>query len=122
MKTLLLTAVAAGLLATAAHADERPDHFEGKASETLEQAMSNFTATNRELAELLAQDELSDEDLGSIHELSYTLENALARIDAEVEAMAVDLEEVHLGSESLDRERVHTHGSAYLEAAQPLAP
>ncbi len=51
--------------------------------------------------------------------LTYTLENALQRIDQEVDAMAISLEEVHLGSETLDQERVSSNGAAYLEAAAP---
>lgn len=124
MKKLLFTALCFGLLgSTAANADdhERADHFEGESAESLEQAVTHFTETNRQLAELLAQDELSNADLGTIHELTYTLENALAKIDEELDTMAVDLEEVHLGSETLEQERVRTHGAAYLEAAQTLA-
>lgn len=122
MKTLLFTALCFGLLGTVANADdqERTDHFEGESADTLSAAVANFSQTNHQLSELLAQDELSDADLGTIHELSYTLENALAKIDEELDTMAVDLEEVHLGSESMDEERVRTHGSAYLEAAQTL--
>ena len=122
MKKLLFTAICLGLLGSTASADdhERADHFEGESAETLDQAVTNFTETNRRLAELLSQEELSNSDLGTIHELTYTLENALAKIDEELETMAVDLEEVHLGSETLDHERVSSHGAAYLEAAQTL--
>lgn len=122
MKTLLFTALCFGLLGTTANANDqdRADHFEGEAADTLAAAVANVSQTNHQLAELLAQDELSDANLGTIHELTYTLENALARIDEELDTMAVDLEEVHLGSETMDTERVRTHGSAYLEAAQTL--
>nr|WP_205738404.1 DUF6746 family protein [Halomonas endophytica] len=61
-------------------------------------------------------------DLGTIHELTYTLENALETITEEVEAMAFTLEEVHQGSETGDIERVKSNGEAYLEAAQTLVP
>ncbi|MCL7941670.1 hypothetical protein M8009_15375 [Halomonas sp. ATCH28] len=122
MKKLLLAALCTGLLASTAQAEERPDHFEGEAADTLAEAVTQFSETNRQLAQLLAQDELSNTDLGTIHELTYTLENAMAKIDEELDTMAVDLEEVHLGSESVDHERVRTHGTAYLEAAQTLVP
>ncbi|WP_369412997.1 DUF6746 family protein [Halomonas alkalisoli] len=62
------------------------------------------------------------EDLGTIHELTYTLENALEKINEEVNTMAVTLEEVHLGSETGDFERVNSNGAAYLDAAQTLIP
>ncbi|MEQ6887394.1 DUF6746 family protein [Halomonas sp. CS7] len=119
MKNLLLTALCTGLLATTAYA-EGPDHFSGEPSRTLEEALTNLSDYNARLTELLAKDELSNRDLGTVHELTYTLENALARIDAEVDTMATSLEEVHLGSESVDRERVRLNGMAYLNAARPL--
>ncbi|MGM0981858.1 MAG: DUF6746 family protein [Pseudomonadota bacterium] len=122
MKQLLFAALCAGLLATTAQAEERPDHFEGETAGSLAEAVIQFSETNRQLAELLAQEELSNAELGTIHELSYTLENALATFGEELDTMAVDLEEVHLGSESVERERVRSHGAAYLEAAQTLVP
>ncbi|MGM0534883.1 MAG: DUF6746 family protein [Pseudomonadota bacterium] len=122
LKSVLLAALCTGLLAGTAQAEERPDHFEGESADTLAEAVTQFSDTNRELADLLARDDLSNTDLGTIHELSYTLENALAKIDEAVDTMAVDLEEVHLGSESVDHERVRSNGATYLEAAQTLVP
>ncbi|WP_104203284.1 DUF6746 family protein [Billgrantia saliphila] len=123
MKTLLLPALISGLMfATTAQASSSAEHFKGEPAETLSQAMANFSEYNQQLADLLAQDELSLEDLGTIHELTYTLENALEKINEEVDTLAVNLEEVHLGSETGDFERVQSHGAAYLEAAQTLAP
>jgi hypothetical protein len=122
-KTLLLAALCTGLIATPALADDdRPDHFKGEPAPTLDVAVSNFSTYNQELATLLAQDELSPEDLASVHQLTYTLENALEKITAEVETMAETLEEVHLGSETNDPERVQDNGATYLEAAQTLVP
>jgi len=122
MKSLLFAALSTALLAASAQAEERADHFAGKSAETLIEAVTQFSESNEALAYLLAQDELSNADLGSVHELTYTLENALARIDAALDSMAVDLEEVHLGSERVDRERVSVHGAAYLETAHTLVP
>lgn len=123
MKTLVPTLLLAGLLATTTtQAEEPTDHFEGKASNTLEEAVANFSEHNRRLAELLAQEELSMRDLGTIHELTYTLENALEKINEETAEMAITLEEVHLGSETGDVERVRANGETYLGAAQTLVP
>ncbi|WP_404376092.1 DUF6746 family protein [Vreelandella aquamarina] len=116
-------AIVAGLLSSGiAFADEqnRMDHFEGEASETLTQALENMAEGNQRLAELLGAEALTDEQMGEIHMLTYTLENALQRVDQEVESMAVSLEEVHLGSESLDQERVAINGADYLDAAAPF--
>ena len=103
-------------------ADEqnRLDHFEGASSENLTQALENLTEGNQQLIQLLNAETLSNEQMGEIHMLTYTLENALQRIDQEVETMAVSLEEVHLGSETLDQERVATNAADYLEASAPL--
>ncbi|CAH1044683.1 DUF6746 family protein [Halomonas sp. TD01] len=113
----------AGLLSSGlvvASDNERPDHFEGQSSDTLEQAIENLTEGNQQLAELLSQDEITDTQMGEIHMLTYTLENALQKVDEEVDAMAVLLEEVHLGSETLDQERVASNGERYLEASSLL--
>ncbi|RCV88635.1 DUF6746 family protein [Billgrantia montanilacus] len=118
----LLPALVASLLIASASADSSTDHFKGEPADTLSLAVANFSEYNQQLADLLGQDELSMEDLGTIHELSYTLENALQKINEEADAMAVDLEEVHLGSETGDFERVQSHGTDYLEAAQTLVP
>lgn len=122
IKTLLLTAFCSGLIVTTAVADDRPDHFKGEPAPTLEAAVANFSTYNQQLAVLLSQDALSPQDLAKVHELSYSLENALEKIDTEVEAMAVTLEEVHQGSETNDPERVQENGAIYLEAAQTLVP
>ncbi len=123
MKTLLPILLAGLLFTTAtAQADTSPSHFKGEPADTLSQAVANFSTYNEQLAQLLAQDELSLQDLGTIHELTYTLENALEKIQEEVEGMAYTLEEVHQGSETGDFERVQANGAAYLEAAQTLVP
>lgn len=104
------------------HASERPDHFEGRESATLDAARINFAEANAELAELLAQDKLSLDDLAQVHELSYTMEKALQKISAEVAQMAIELEAVHVASERADFDTVRTHGERYLQRAHKLVP
>lgn len=108
------------VLALNATADERPDHFEGKQSATLEEAVTNFAQTNAKLAEIVGKEELSDADMAEVHQLTYTIENALAKIRESAETMAVDLEEVHLASETGDTQTVRNRGEAFLESAQTL--
>ena len=100
-----------------AQAHERPDHYEGEASETLEQALSNFAETNARIVEILAQDEVSMADLAKIHELTYTLENALERIDDEYDTLEDQLEELHLASEGADIDHARALGQIYLKNA-----
>lgn len=106
--------------AMSAAATEKPDHFEGKQSRTLQEAVSNFVEYNAKLADIVGKDELSGADMAEVHELTYTIENALAKINQATETMAVDLEEVHLASESADVETVKSRGKKFLESAKTL--
>lgn len=115
---LPLTLTAALMSPTLALAEE-VSHYQAKSADTLEQALVNFTEYNGRLEQLLAGD-LDGGDLAQVHELTYTLENALAKINAEAEDMAESLEEVHLASERADSEAVRKHGTAYLGAAKKL--
>lgn len=97
------------------------EHFQGKDAESLEQAVSNFNKGNQRLEKLLSQDSLSAADIAAIHELTYTLENALAKINTDLDQLAVTLEEVHLGSEQSDAKRVRTEGEKYLAVTNDLS-
>lgn len=99
---------------------ERAEHFSGLPAETDEQARENLREYNAKLKALLNQKKLSASDLGEIHRISYTLENAIAQLDPEVKWIAEYLEEVHLASERADRDTVRKKGRAYLSASQGL--
>ncbi len=118
--TLLATAVLVLAGPVSGLASERPEHYKGEPAETLEQAVANFAEYNDKLAAILAQDKLTPEDLHQVHQLTYTLENALQRMDSELDGLAEALEEVHLASEKADRDRVKTRGGDYLETAGKL--
>ncbi|WP_333607414.1 DUF6746 family protein [Arsukibacterium sp.] len=98
---------------------ERPDHFKGKPADTLQQAVANFQQYNAKLASLLAA-ELTPERMVEIHQLTYTLENALQKIHAETAALQLVLEEVHVGSEHMDFDKVKSEGQRYLNNAKQL--
>lgn len=118
MRSTLLTLALAGLLSTGpVLADEAPrvDHFQGLEAGTLEQALDNYAEYNRRLTEVLSADTLSTEDLVAIHELTYTLENALEKIQEETERLAWLLEEIHQGSEHYDEARIRENAAEYLE-------
>lgn len=116
----LLTSLLALSLSTMAQAEERPDHFKGKPSETLEQAVVNFSEYNGKLADLLAKDALSPQDLHQVHELTYTLENALEKINAELTELANTLEAVHVASENGDAKTTKEQGARYLDTARKV--
>lgn len=104
---------------TASAVADRIDHFHGKPADTLAEAIANFTEANRQLEKLL-DGRLSDADMAAIHELTYTLEVALEKINEELDELAEVLEEVHLGSESGDRDAVKANGQIYLSVAREL--
>lgn len=96
-------------------ADQRIEHYEAESSESLQQALTNLQTYNDELQGILQGGELSDDDMVAIHELTYTLETALERLRGDLGDAAETLEEVHLGSESMDENKVRDQGQRYLE-------
>lgn len=101
-------------------ASERPDHYQGQTAESLEQALGNLVTYNAKLKTLLEKSELSLQDMAHIHELTYSLENALQRVDVELDSLAATLEEVHLSSEKAHSEQVKTQGQKYLKLMDTL--
>lgn len=99
---------------------EQIDHFEGKPSPTLKAALTNLAEYNTKLASLIEQGALSSEDLHKVHELTYTLENAIERLGKEQLRLSEVLEEVHLASESADEKTVKSNAREYLERSAPL--
>lgn len=122
MKTLSFVLVALSLLSLgspswAADEVQRQSHFKGKQAATLEQAVTNFKVHNAKLAKLLAKDKLSPQDALEVHELTYTLENALEKIRGDLAELAEVLEEVHVASEKIDTATIKARGKVYLDTA-----
>ena len=125
MKTasiFVATALVALGLSGAVQAQERPDHFKGEASPTLEDAMANLTEYNRQLEAIVAKDTLEPMDAAEVHQLTYTLENALQKIESELEDLQQVLEEVHVASERMEFDVVKQRGRDYLDTAAKLTP
>lgn len=112
------TAIALGHLVPATA--EQVTHYAHEPSETLEQAMDNFVSYNAKLADVLERRPLTTADMEEVHEYTYTLEIALAKINEELGALPVVLEEVHQTSEGDDPERLRGAVEAYLEQARLL--
>jgi len=113
----LVTALLLGVASVASAETDRVEHFKGLPADTLQQAVTNFSEYNGKLRAVLEADELDGQDLATVHELTYTIETALAKINAELTALAETLEEVHLASESADIDTVKTKGQQYLAIA-----
>src|SRR5690606_34715424 len=119
MKTLSMISAAliVALAATPVFADDkRPDHFKGEPSETLEQALENLSVYNKKLAAVMSG-ELTPQKMAEIHQLTYTLEVALQKLEDEVDDLQDVLEEVHKASEHMDFEKVTSNGKKYLETS-----
>jgi len=106
--------------ATGSHASEA-DHFEGKPSETVTEAVENLSTHTDELV-ALTKSELGPVEMARVHEVTYTLENALARINEEYDSVAEALEAVHQASERADADTVKVETEAYAEALSILMP
>ncbi|MEX0732696.1 MAG: DUF6746 family protein [Aquisalimonadaceae bacterium] len=103
-------------------ADDRIDHFKGEPAETLEQAVASFSEYNARLATVLDSGDLTARDLGKIHELTYTLENALGKINEDLTALADTLEALHIASETAEIDDAKRHAANYLETARKVVP
>lgn len=99
---------------------ERTEHYQPLPADTLEQAVTNLRSHNAYLQRLLDQPSLSDEDMVKVHELTYTLELALERVSQVLAETADVLEEVHVGSETMDSNKVRDNGERYLEVMNTL--
>jgi hypothetical protein len=120
MKHFLFTPLLLALLAGPAHAQEAPEEAEGLPAPTLSAAIDNLELENDRLHALLDKEALSEEDHDIIYQLSYTLENALAKIEEEVSATLSRVEELRMGAENREDQPVHEHGRAYLEIMETL--
>jgi DNA repair ATPase RecN len=118
--TLMAATFLTMCLSTTVLADERPEHFEGKPADTLDQAVANFSEANGKLAAILEEEDLGPEELHEVHQLTYTLENALEKIREDLDELAEVLEEIHIASETIDTETVKARGEDYLEAARKV--
>ena len=124
MKKSLLTGIALslGLLsfeAVKAH-DHEPKHFKGVPSETYQQAISNLQKYNPKLAEIMEKQKLTPNDMAESHVLTYTLENAIKRIQGHLNHTAKVLEEVHQSSEKAQYDKALAQGRGYLKSTSFL--
>lgn len=122
--TTIIASVLVGVaaLTSASSADERVRHYEAKPSATLEEAVKNFSEYNAKLAEILKKDKLDASDLERIHELTYTLEIALAKINKSMSGLTKTLEMLHISSEKHNEAQARGVGRVYLEVAQTVIP
>ncbi len=125
MKMLLTRTIAPavllGALAMPAQAwAEEVDHYEGKKPESLEEAVALFKEYNAKFEAILSDRPLSDEQLAKVHRISYTMENALGKMNSEMLSLTQTLEKIHKASERGDTETVTGQGQSYLSTSRKL--
>ena len=116
----LATTLVLGLAALPAAASDEVDHYAAEPSETLAEALENLGAYNAKVAAVMDRDELGVADMEEVHQYTYTMEQAVARIVSEMEKMAVVLERVHLSSEGDNPDALRGATEVYLELSAPL--
>jgi len=117
LSTLVVVAVSGPAIS-----DEKVQHYEAKPAETLEQAVENFSEYNKRLSKVLQKKSLTTSDLEKIHELTYTLEVALAKINEELSGLPATLETLHLASEKHNEAQARGVGKVYMEIATTVVP
>jgi hypothetical protein len=120
LKTILPLAFALSLVASPVFADNEVKHFQGVKPASLPEALAVFSDYNKQLEAILAKGELDAVDMHNIHELTYTLENALEKIDDELDVLSEILEDVHQATEHGDTQTAVSQGKAYLDMSRQL--
>lgn len=119
-KSILSLALAALFTLPAVADDERVEHYRGEPAASLTEALGNLAEYNQQLRALVDKGQLSGDDFHQIHQLTYTLENALGRLDDELDAMQEDLENIHLASERGEAGRILQAAPEYFRRSDEL--
>ncbi|WP_068586471.1 DUF6746 family protein [Thiomicrospira sp. WB1] len=119
IKQWALACLAGNLMAGMAWASD-DEHFEGLKPATYAQAQAYLREYNAKLAALAEDGTINPAEMGEIHQLTYTLENSLERMEEEMERIEEVLERVHQGSEHGEYDAVLKHTHDYLDASDVL--
>mgnify|MGYP000049999017 FL=1 len=92
-------------------------HYKGKDVNTVDEAIAVLKEYNPKLQALLESDELKPQDMGKIHEMTYSMENALKILEGSLKITQRNLEELHLSSERMETEKAKIYGKLYLDDA-----
>ena len=104
----------------AVYADDRPGHYSGKPVQDLAQAREFLQQYNQELAAIVNNELLTPVDLNNIHQLTYTLENALEKMASDLALTQAALEALHKASEANATQQVKALAQTYLQQANAL--
>lgn len=116
MKKILFAACCFTIFATpVALAGDEVKHFPALESPDIQTALCNLEGYNQKLVAISSKSEISAEEMVKVHELTYTLENALIKLSKELEVAAQRLEEVHKASEHMEPKIINNSGKRYLD-------
>ncbi len=118
LNTLVISALTILSISANSHAGD-VDHFKGKASPDLQSALCNLQKYDAVLKAMTSKP-LTANDMAEIHQLTYTLEVAVQRVQAELAVAAEDLEKVHKSSETMGKDKVKQAAEKYLAVTEKL--
>jgi hypothetical protein len=119
MNQITLLAIGA-VICSSVQTGENYDHFPSLEAPNTAVALCNLSTFNAKLVAITQQASISTEDMVKVHELTYTLENAVLRLQKDLDAIAIELENVHKASEQLDASTIKQSGTIYIEAMQKI--
>ena len=119
MKKLITFAFVCTMFSSLVGATE-VNHFKGAASPDLKSALCNLQNFDKKMAKLVGKKKMEMEDLAEIHELTYTLEVAVQKVQSELNVVAEELEKAHKGSEVLAEAKVKKAAQEYLDRTKLL--
>lgn len=119
MKLLAASSLMALIISSNVFATEI-NHFKGTPSPDLKSALCNLQTFDKALLKATTGEKLTPEQMAKVHELTYTLEVAVQRVQSELVIVAEELENAHKGSEVMDNKKVKSGAKAYLARTKLL--
>lgn len=121
MKNIITSTITTfALMISTAQADDKFSHFPSLDSPSTSVALCNLAEFNQKLQAIVNKKTITTEDMVKVHELTYTLENAVIRLQKDLKTISVDLEKVHKASEHLKADVITGSGTNYLTATNLL--
>ena len=119
MKTFSAVALLVSFMSTPLLATD-VDHYKGKPSPDLKSALCNLQSHDADFKAMIGNDPMKVEDLAKLHQMTYTMEVALQKVQQELVKAAESLEKVHKASEVLAGDNVKVTAPDYLNITQLL--
>ena len=117
MKLFTKSLVALSLMFSGAISASEVRHYKGQDVNTMEEAIAVLQEYNPKLQAILDSEELKPQDMGKIHEMTYSMENALKTLEGALKITQRNLEELHLSSERMEIDKAKIYGKLYLDDA-----